>query len=148
MCGLWGNASSASTMIHAAMLPPPTQFLQPNSGQRFCSFLASSSRILSHGGRRISRLQAFRQSMFLNAKPVLKDGTLRINGKDALTGVPDNVVVTPLRDSSAFVGATCTDASSRLVFKLGVIEYACYYFLPTLYKPFNISVKAMLHNLV
>lgn len=61
--------------------------------------------------------------MFLNTKPVLKDGTLSINGKEALTGVPDNVVITPLTDSSAFVGAISTgDASSRLVFKLGVIE--------------------------
>lgn len=63
--------------------------------------------------------------MFLSTKPVLKNGTLSINGKDALTGVPDNVVVTPLTNSSAFVGATSADANSRLVFKLGVIEYAC-----------------------
>lgn len=60
--------------------------------------------------------------MFLSTKPVLKDGTLSISGNEALTEVPDNVVVTPLTDSSAFVGATSTEASSRHVFKLGVIE--------------------------
>lgn len=60
--------------------------------------------------------------MFLNAKPSIKDGNLSINGKDALTRVPESVVLTPLTDSSAFVGATFSDTSSRHVFKLGVIE--------------------------
>ncbi|XP_075664682.1 putative galactinol--sucrose galactosyltransferase 2 isoform X3 [Castanea sativa] len=108
------------------MFSPPTTtgFLQLNSP--FSSFLLpSNQRVLYHGrgGRRLGQLQTCRQSMFLNTKPVLKDGTLSINGEEALTGVPDNVVITPLTDSSAFVGATSTgDASSRLVFKLGVIE--------------------------
>ncbi|KAK7331184.1 hypothetical protein VNO77_25402 [Canavalia gladiata] len=66
----------------------------------------------------------WRHSMFVNAKPLLKDGTLSVNGKDALKGVPENVVLTPLTSSSAFIGATCAHASSRLVFKLGVIKYA------------------------
>lgn len=61
--------------------------------------------------------------MFLSSKPVLKDGALSIGGKDALTGVPDNVVVTPLTNSSAFFGATSDDESSRHVFKLGVVRY-------------------------
>ncbi|ESR34146.1 hypothetical protein CICLE_v10004399mg [Citrus x clementina] len=60
--------------------------------------------------------------MFVNGTPVLKDGNLRINGKDALTGVPGNVVVTPFTNTSAFVGATATSADSRHVFKLGVIQ--------------------------
>ncbi|GMY36565.1 probable galactinol--sucrose galactosyltransferase 2 [Fagus crenata] len=108
------------------MFSPPTttRFLQLNSP--FYSFLLPSyQRVPLHGDgvRRLGQLQTCRQSMFLNAKPVLKDGTLSINGKEALTGVPDNVVVTPLTDSSAFVGATSTeDATSRHVFKLGVIQ--------------------------
>lgn len=60
--------------------------------------------------------------MFVNGTPVLKDGNLRINGKDALTDVPGNVVVTPFTNTSAFVGATATSADSRHVFKLGVIQ--------------------------
>lgn len=60
--------------------------------------------------------------MFVNGRPVLKDGNLRINGKDALTGVPGNVVVTPFTNTSAFVGATATATDSRHVFKLGVIQ--------------------------
>ncbi|XP_062160527.1 probable galactinol--sucrose galactosyltransferase 2 [Alnus glutinosa] len=109
-------------MIHTTVLPPPMPFLQLDSG-RFSSFLSSKQRILAHGGhRRLSSLQSSRHSMFLSTKPVLKDGTLSINEKIALTEVPDNVVVTPLTNSSAFVGATSTEASSRHVFKLGVIE--------------------------
>lgn len=60
--------------------------------------------------------------MFLNQKPTVKDGVLSINGRDALAGVPDNVVVTPWTDSSAFLGATSTHSTSRHVFKLGVIQ--------------------------
>ncbi|KAJ9690061.1 hypothetical protein PVL29_012629 [Vitis rotundifolia] len=60
--------------------------------------------------------------MFLTNKPVIKDGVLSINGKDTLTGVPDNVVVTPLSNSSAFVGATSTLPNSRHVFRLGLIQ--------------------------
>lgn len=60
--------------------------------------------------------------MCVNGTPVLEDGNLRINGKDALTGVPGNVVVTPFTNTSAFVGATATSADSRHVFKLGVIQ--------------------------
>jgi hypothetical protein len=66
--------------------------------------------------------------MFLRTRPVLKDGTLSIKEKVALKDVPDNVVVTPLTNSSAFVGATSTEATSRHVFKLGVIEYARFSF--------------------
>lgn len=62
--------------------------------------------------------------MFLNQKPIIKDGVLSVNGRDALTGVPDNIVVTPWTDSSAFVGATSTHSTSRHVFKLGVIKDA------------------------
>ncbi|KAG2688732.1 hypothetical protein I3760_09G109200 [Carya illinoinensis] len=111
-----------TTMIHTTMFPSPVRLLQLGSGQRFSSLLASNQRIISRGSRRANGLPACRQSMFLSTKPVLKNGTLSINGKDALTGVPDNVVVTPLTNSSAFVGATSADANSRLVFKLGVIE--------------------------
>ncbi|PQM36337.1 putative galactinol--sucrose galactosyltransferase 2 [Prunus yedoensis var. nudiflora] len=51
-----------------------------------------------------------------------EDGVLSVNGKEVLTKVPENVVVTPLTNSSAFVGATSEIASSRHVFKLGVIR--------------------------
>lgn len=61
--------------------------------------------------------------MFVSAKPVLEDGVLSVNGKEVLTKVPENVVVTPLTNSSAFVGATSETATSRHVFKLGVIRY-------------------------
>ncbi|KAG6743464.1 hypothetical protein POTOM_052156 [Populus tomentosa] len=64
----------------------------------------------------------WKHSMFISTKPLLKDGTLSVNGQEAITGVPDNVFLTPLSDSSAFLGATSSQSSSRHVFKLGVIK--------------------------
>lgn len=60
--------------------------------------------------------------MFIGTRPALKDGALSVNGKDVLTDVPKNVVVTPLTKSSVFVGATSKVEGSRHVFRLGVIE--------------------------
>ncbi|TYI81986.1 hypothetical protein E1A91_D05G191500v1 [Gossypium mustelinum] len=60
--------------------------------------------------------------MLLATRPLLKDRNLSINGKEALKDVPENIVVMPLTDTSAFVGATSPHASSRHVFKLGVIK--------------------------
>ncbi|XP_015578449.1 probable galactinol--sucrose galactosyltransferase 2 isoform X2 [Ricinus communis] len=64
----------------------------------------------------------WRFSMFISAKPVLKDGTLSFNGKRMLTEVPDNIFVTPLTDSSAYLGATSLETSSRHVFRLGDVR--------------------------
>ncbi|PSS04646.1 Galactinol--sucrose galactosyltransferase [Actinidia chinensis var. chinensis] len=95
--------------------------LQPNIG--FSSFLGSRQRTsFSHGS--VHCHKTWRPSMLLKTKPDIKDGVLSIKGKDALTGVPENIVVTPWTDSSAFVGATSSHSSSRHVFKLGVIQDA------------------------
>lgn len=88
----------------------------PNPSQR------QRQRLLSKASLSFKVKEGWRHSMFVNGTPVLKDGNLRINGKDALTGVPGNVVVTPFTNTSAFVGATATSADSRHVFKLGVIQ--------------------------
>lgn len=60
--------------------------------------------------------------MFLKAAPAVKNGILSIRGKETLVGVPDNVVITPCSDSSAFLGATSAESNSRHVFTLGSIE--------------------------
>lgn len=108
-------------MIQTTLLfSPSPRALQLNF--QVSPFLANNQKIFSRGFLRINT-KTWKHSMFLSTKPVLKDGALSIGGKDALTGVPDNVVVTPLTNSSAFVGATSDDESSRHVFKLGVIRY-------------------------
>ena len=106
-------------MIQTTVFLPSPKALQLNF--HFSPFLATNQKLLSRGLSRTGA-KTWRHSMFLSSKPVLKDGTLSISGKDTLTGVPDNVVVTPLTNSSAFVGASSEDASSRHVFKLGVIR--------------------------
>ncbi|KAG4387682.1 hypothetical protein GLYMA_09G016600v4 [Glycine max] len=113
-------ATSTTHLFQTRMFFPPTTIAPLTSP--FSTFLGPHQRLLSKGCRRIGQRRRCRHSMFVNAKLLLKDGTLSVNGKDALKGVPENVVVTPFTGSSAFIGATCADASSRLVFKLGVIQ--------------------------
>lgn len=60
--------------------------------------------------------------MFLKTPPEVKDGLLSFNGTPALVGVPENVVLTSLEDSSAFLGASCSGSKSRHVFKIGAFE--------------------------
>ncbi|KDP29033.1 hypothetical protein JCGZ_16422 [Jatropha curcas] len=97
-----------------------TSFLTPFHFQAQSLSLFSHKSLLSLS--RTSKTNIWRHSMFISTKPVLKDGTLSINGKDALNEVPDNVFLTPLTDSSAYLGATSTESSSRHVFKLGAIR--------------------------
>ncbi|KAL0300916.1 UNVERIFIED_CONTAM: putative galactinol--sucrose galactosyltransferase 2 [Sesamum radiatum] len=84
-------------------------------------FLPANGNIFPNG---LVRTGCRRHSMFLKAVPVVQNGVLSFNGTEALVGVPDNVVITPGSDSSAFLGAISTQSSSRHVFKLGVIEDA------------------------
>ncbi|KAH6825870.1 hypothetical protein C2S53_020307 [Perilla frutescens var. hirtella] len=71
-----------------------------------------------------STAAAGRCSMFVKSPPAVKNGFLTFNGKNTLLGVPENVVMTPCSDSSAFLGAVSAETNSRHVFKLGVIEEA------------------------
>ncbi|XP_064961648.1 probable galactinol--sucrose galactosyltransferase 2 [Musa acuminata AAA Group] len=66
----------------------------------------------------------WRSSMCLAAAPFVKDGALRVNGREALTGVPQNVVVSPplMDGAAAFLGAVADREDSRHVFKLGVLR--------------------------
>ncbi|KAK4386774.1 putative galactinol--sucrose galactosyltransferase 2 [Sesamum angolense] len=84
-------------------------------------FVPVNGKIFPNG---LVRTGCRRHSMFLKAVPVVQNGVLSFNGTEALVGVPDNVVITPGSDSSAFLGAISTQSSSRHVFKLGVIEDA------------------------
>lgn len=63
------------------------------------------------------------QDMTVTALPVIKNGCLMVRGKVVLTGVPENVVISPSSSGSAFVGATSTASSSHHVFNLGTLEY-------------------------
>ena len=101
----FSSSSSSSTFlphcnIQSLRFLPPRSLLRPNKNNCY----------------------KWKHSMFISAKPLLKNGTLSLNGHEAITGVPDNVFLTPLTDSSAFLGATSSQSSSRHVFKLGVIQ--------------------------
>ncbi|KAI3442218.1 Galactinol--sucrose galactosyltransferase [Psidium guajava] len=88
---------------------------------RFSSFTCSHRRSWRPIGASRSST-TWKHSMFIGTRPTLKDGALSVDGKDVLTDVPENVVVTPRTNSSVFVGATSNVEGSRHVFTLGVIE--------------------------
>lgn len=56
----------------------------------------------------------------------INDGNLVVHGKTILTGVPDNIVLTPASGlglvAGAFIGATASDSRSLHVFPMGVLE--------------------------
>lgn len=60
--------------------------------------------------------------MTITATPSVEEGCLMVRGKVVLTGVPENVVVSPVGSEAAFMGATSTTPNSRHVFSLGVLE--------------------------
>ncbi|XP_047956761.1 probable galactinol--sucrose galactosyltransferase 2 [Salvia hispanica] len=67
-------------------------------------------------------------AMTVAAAPIcVEDGSLLVNGKVVLEGVPQNVAVYPVIDglsssSAAFIGASSSEPSSRHVFSLGVLR--------------------------
>lgn len=64
--------------------------------------------------------------MTVTPKISVNDGKLVVHGKTILTGVPDNVVLTPGSGrglvTGAFVGATASHSKSLHVFQMGVLE--------------------------
>ncbi|KAK1273993.1 hypothetical protein QJS04_geneDACA007847 [Acorus gramineus] len=83
-------------------------------------------RILSNGCLGFRKI--WRHSMKLRAlaaaaaAPSLRDGVLEVNGRGALIGVPDNVVVSPMANGSAFLGAVSDEVKCRHVFNLGILR--------------------------
>ncbi|KAL0904717.1 hypothetical protein M5K25_026858 [Dendrobium thyrsiflorum] len=66
--------------------------------------------------------EQWKHSMSQATKAFIKDGALIINGREILLSVPKNVVVKPSSNESLFLGAVSPEASSRHVFKLGVLK--------------------------
>ncbi|RDX86750.1 putative galactinol--sucrose galactosyltransferase 2, partial [Mucuna pruriens] len=60
--------------------------------------------------------------MTVTPKISVNDGNLVVHGKTILTGVPDNVVLSPGSGSGAFIGATASHSKSLHVFPIGFLE--------------------------
>lgn len=109
-----------------AMIYKPQQYNSCFFSRSFLpSFSGQSLRFHPHRSTlRLNKCHSnkWKHSMFIGTRPLLKDGILSLNGKEVITGVPENVFLTPATDSSAFLGASSTESSSRHVFKLGVIQ--------------------------
>lgn len=63
------------------------------------------------------------EEVMVTAEPSVQDGSFMVRGRALFSDVPGKIMVTPVRDSSVFVGATATSSSSRHVFTLGVLQY-------------------------
>lgn len=65
-------------------------------------------------------------NMTVTPKISVNDGNLVVQGKTILTGVPDNIVLTPGSGgglvTGAFIGATASNSKSLHVFPVGVLE--------------------------
>ncbi|KAK8353912.1 hypothetical protein V6Z12_A05G189900 [Gossypium hirsutum] len=116
-------------LVHTTAAAANVLSLLPNISTFCTPFVPISNNLsqdkfnfFSHTSLFLTRNQKWRQNMLLATRPLLKDGNLSINGKEVLKDVPENIVVMPLTDTSAFVGATSPHASCRHVFKLGVIK--------------------------
>ncbi|XP_048329822.2 probable galactinol--sucrose galactosyltransferase 2 [Ziziphus jujuba] len=60
--------------------------------------------------------------MTISTTPSVGNGSLMIRGKAVLTGVPDNVIVTPAGSEAAFIGASSENSSSCHVFSLRILQ--------------------------
>ncbi|KAL5750655.1 hypothetical protein ACOSP7_025258 [Xanthoceras sorbifolium] len=58
----------------------------------------------------------------ITATPSIREGCLVVRGKVVLTQVHNNIIVTPVIDGSAFIGATSATLNSRHVLSLWVLE--------------------------
>ncbi|KAG6402003.1 hypothetical protein SASPL_138872 [Salvia splendens] len=93
----------------------------------------SSSRCKTFAGVALKKAEA---AMTVAAAPIcVEDGSLLVNGKVVLEGVPQNVAVYPVIDglpssSAAFIGASSSEPSSRHVFSLGVLRHKIWWMIP------------------
>ncbi|XP_020588586.1 probable galactinol--sucrose galactosyltransferase 2 isoform X2 [Phalaenopsis equestris] len=88
----------------------------------FAFFLPSKSNGIALNSRRLRFPETWKHSMSQANKSFIQNGVLRINGREPLSSVPENVVVTPSSNGSLFLGAVSQEASSRHIFKLGVVK--------------------------
>ncbi|OMO90004.1 Raffinose synthase [Corchorus olitorius] len=70
------------------------------------------------------------EGVVITAEPGVQGGSFMVSGRAIFTKVPDNIMVTPVRDGAVFVGATAKSSSFRHVFSLGVLQFKIWWMLP------------------
>ncbi|GAU43635.1 hypothetical protein TSUD_24040 [Trifolium subterraneum] len=101
-----------STRIPPSWLPP-----HPNH---------SNSRITFTTHHHHKSLVVKCSNMTVTPRISVNDGNLVVHGKTILTGVPDNIVLTPETGkgivTGAFIGATASNTKSLRVFPIGALQ--------------------------
>ncbi|KAL5972351.1 hypothetical protein ACLOJK_041604 [Asimina triloba] len=125
-------SSLPRVQLNRAMISSPLSQSLPLKPP-FSLILSPNPTIFRNGSARFRN--TWRHSMCLSVKTVKTvvgdgilrinekdDGILKVNGKEALREVPENVTLTPLIDKSMYLGAFSERNSSRHVFKLGILQ--------------------------
>ncbi|PIN23071.1 Galactinol--sucrose galactosyltransferase [Handroanthus impetiginosus] len=119
---------SRFSSYHTRISHNPNNCIASSSSSKNSIFAENSSATASDPLKREAK-------MTVTAAPCIKDGSLMVNGKVVLTGVPSNVAVYPVTDglpssSAAFLGASSNLPSPRHVFSLGVLRHKIWWMIP------------------
>ncbi|KAJ8747380.1 hypothetical protein K2173_001492 [Erythroxylum novogranatense] len=87
-------------------------------------FLSRNSRV----GTSKTHVKKWKHSMFISNRPVIKEGTFGLNGQELLTGVPDNVSVTPL--TSSLLKVAPSRIEERNVRFLSLFRFKLFWMIP------------------
>ncbi|KAF2307908.1 hypothetical protein GH714_033298 [Hevea brasiliensis] len=98
----------------------------PNSQICFCRNYSNVPRISFRRRNHRPLVTRCSSTMTVTPKISINDGNLVVHGKTILTGVPDNIILTPGSGvglvAGAFIGATASHSKSLHVFPVGVLE--------------------------
>ncbi|KAE9453708.1 hypothetical protein C3L33_14390, partial [Rhododendron williamsianum] len=137
---LFRAITTCSSLLHTSSSPLPSPFLSSSSSSSPPTLISKSLQLgttnplpiralhntttTPTSNNSLSETNPSRREpqMTVTATPCIKDGCLLVNGKVVSTGVPSNVVVSPVSGGSAFLGATSSVPSCRHTFSLGILE--------------------------
>ncbi|XP_020103765.1 probable galactinol--sucrose galactosyltransferase 2 isoform X1 [Ananas comosus] len=121
------------------LLSPPLS-LRPNPISSSSLSPLPLSLLINGAPKSHCRARGSRFTVCLATKPLIKDRVLRVNGREALSGVPENVTLSHITTAAArsegsdsasasasasFLGAVADREDCRHVFKIGVLRDCC-----------------------
>ncbi|XP_020103766.1 probable galactinol--sucrose galactosyltransferase 2 isoform X2 [Ananas comosus] len=126
------------------LLSPPLS-LRPNPISSSSLSPLPLSLLINGAPKSHCRARGSRFTVCLATKPLIKDRVLRVNGREALSGVPENVTLSHITTAAArsegsdsasasasasFLGAVADREDCRHVFKIGVLRFRIFWMIP------------------
>nr|CAD1839323.1 unnamed protein product [Ananas comosus var. bracteatus] len=127
------------------ILLSPSLSLRPNPISSSSLSPLPLSLLINGAPKSHCRARGSRFTVCLATKPVIKDRVLRVNGREALSGVPENVTLSHITAAAArsegsdsasasasasFLGAVADREDCRHVFKIGVLRFRIFWMIP------------------